>query len=212
MRFKKKDGVVLRREMTIRLPVGLRATLDEAIVAAKLVGGVGGIRTAEAVRVLLTAAVLRSYPVDVRVAAALLVNSHMLFSGATVQAVHGLRNEIRESAARLTGVDAGLLAELTTEPESKKKESKGPPDRLRVHLKLDGWLYDSLFSLLQAGGAGNNAAEGIRTILTSGLDRQVNVLERYGQRAGRLRAALLAIVEGARGAMAGEIEKIRKPR
>lgn len=204
--------VPLRRDMTVRLPDVLRTALDTEISEAKLVSSSSGTRTAEAVRVLLTAAVLRDHPAEVQVAAALLVNAHMLLSGETGKVVHGLRDAIRDSAARLTEANAKLLAQLTEEPVHEERKREKPPDRSRVHLKIDGWLYDSLFVLLQRMKMTDDAAEGIRRILVSELDQQTGVLLEYGEHAGRLRKLMLGIVEWARGVMSGKIEKIRKPK
>lgn len=203
----------LKREMTIRLPVeDYRRFLGFVSGAGLVYRETGEPRSAEAARVLLTSIALADQPLTVRVAAALYRNSNLLLYGLLAAIPNQIREAIGSAVVSSTGlrrVDRKAFVDAVVAPRrGTRKQAIGDVERL--HLTLDGWLYDWTASWLERAGREQDAVPALRSLLVNeGLsDVHAETLVAYARVADRIRASLVSAVRSETAALSAAILKI----
>lgn len=210
--------VHLARDMTIRFPAAQAGLWVEFVRGAGLVHPeTGAPRAGEAARVIFTGLLLPGQPVRFQAAVALHRNAVLLLSGLLAQSTSRLQGALLTLLGRdfpLTPSERVAFADVAQSRgghggRKSRAESLGP-DPARVHIALDGWLFDGLTSYLASRGQVDHAAQGLREILLAATHRAEarKLLQTYGRAAATLRTALERAIDRAVDGLADEIQSL----
>ncbi len=207
----------LSRDMTIRFPAAQAGLFTDFVQSTGLVHETGTPRTGEGARVVLIASLYPARPARFHLAVALQRNAVFLLSGLLARSTANLRDALLAMLARdspLTAVERAAFTEvaLAQPPRGTRSASKGP-DPARLHLTLDGWLFDRLQANLLATGQADHAPAALRATLLRATQSAAmrRLLVSYGAQATKLRASLEAASEKAIAALADEIMELFLP-
>lgn len=174
---------------------------------------------AEIVRALLVCGLLgASTKPQLRLAVVLRANAILSLSGRLKESVGILRQPLEDLSGSLVKVGAATIRQTDVvahkTPRRERKDPAQIPDRNRVHLVLDEWLFRALENRSQQRDVADAAprslgAESVRCTVEDALtqyDSHIGVVAAYACTIGRVRKIISDAVEGGRRAIANTIE------
>jgi hypothetical protein len=197
----------LPRKLIVRLPVRTYVAIESLGEKTKLCHADNRIRYAEITRLLLVHEILRDQPVDVRIAAAVLVNSTMILAAEFARLTYDLQGDLEALATRATGADGDLLVEARS-GTGKKARRRGKDVQPVVHLTLDGWLAREIAARARSTNLTGSGYRSPTAYVVANLLRDVmtetdvlDLVSEYATAVRNVRSALERAVAGQRDAI-----------
>ncbi len=196
----------LPRKLIVRLPVTVYVAIEALGEQTKLYHADKRIRYAEVTRLLLVHEILRDQPVDVRIAAAVVVNATMILAAEFARLTYELQGDLETLAARTTGADGDRLAEARSGAGGKVRK-RGRDVQPVVHLTLDGWLARKIAArarnVVVGSGYRSPTAYTVASMLRDAMETTdvVDLASEYAKAVRGVRSALERAVAGQRDAI-----------